>query len=658
MASTSIHHLWHRRTLWLLALILLSTLLVVAASRVELLAPVWAAVACSLLLVLPGYALLRLLGREVEADFTERIILSCGMSLAALPLLLAWMTWLGGRWTPPLVVVLLIACGAIAAAPSRNTRSASGRVLDVDAPTALLLVIVFGVTLGLRIDHIRGVLAPGWSDSLQHVIVSELIIEGGRIPRDYGPLIGIGTFHYHFGFHALVAFWAWLTNLAPHVAVLWMGQVVNALSPLTVYFFLAYGFRDRRAGVVGAVIVGLLTISPANHVNFGRYPQLTGQLLLPVPMALMLRSLWAENGERRPWKLAAISAAGLCLVHYRVVLFFGCFVAANVLVLALVHARRPGEIGHFLRVGAVSAVALLLVAPWLVHMAGVSRQEIATDTVFAQSEDYHHLSWAFVTNWSVPAPLLGAAVLGAAWALFRRAGRAVAVALWVALLFLLSNPRLLGLPTTLVNNGAVVLALYLPAGMLGGYLGGEVLAGVARRWGTHLGGLSLAVLVVAGAAIGLTSLSRRILQPWRFFVTEDDMRAYTWIRQSVPEEAIFAVQAIQGISPVLMHGIDGGYWIPYMARRRSTLPPMPYVSELSLSEAEPINRVAAESRALPGDHEALARLRAQGVTHVYVVGPRPGPVQGTWKPEDFAADRGYRLVYHQGTVWIFALDAT
>jgi NADH:ubiquinone oxidoreductase subunit 6 (subunit J) len=342
-----------------------------------------------------------------------------------------------------------------------------------------------------------------------------------------------------------------------------------------------------------------------------------------------------------------------------VVLFFGCFVVANVLVLALVHARRPREMGRFLlEAGAVSAVALLLVGPWLVRVAGVSRQEIATDTMFAQSEDYHHLSWAFVTTWSVPAPLLGAAVLGAAWALLRRSGRALTLALWVALLFLLSNPRLLGLPTTLVNNGAVVLALYLPVGMLGGYFCGELLAWVTRRWDACLGELGLAVLVVAGIAIGLASLSRRILQPWRFFVTEDDMRAYTWIRQSVPEDAIFAVQAIQGISPLLMHGIDGGYWIPYMTGRRSTLPPMPYVSELSLTDAEPINRLAAETRGLPRDHEALARLRAQGITHVYVVEPCPGPVQGTWKPEDFAADRAYRLVYHRGTVWIFALGGT
>lgn len=617
-----------------------------------------------LLLLLPGMALLRVLAPGWDGDPIDSVGLSVGLSLAGLPLLLAWMTWLGGYWTPARVVALLVLSTGVAGGAwwlrSRGAARPSGspiRARSSDLLTALLLMLVLAAALWLRLDHVRDVLMPAWSDSYQHVMVSKLIMDGGRVPDNYGPLIGLASFRYHFGFHTLVAFWGWLSGMAPHVAVLWTGQVVNALTPLTLYFFMAYGLKDRRAGIIGAVITGLLTISPANHVNFGRFPQLSGQVLLPVAMGLTLRTLWAKEGEHRPWLLAAVTTAGLCLIHYRVVLFYACFVVANLLVLALIHRGDSRQLWLILlETGRLAALSLLLVAPWMVHVASISGQQVAIDAVFAESDDYHHLSWAFVMSWSVPAPLLVGAALGAAWALLRRAWRVVALVVWVILLFLLSSPRLLGLPTTLVTSGSVVLALYVPVGMLGGYLASQALQALARCWGQRAANLALAAMVLVGSLAGLHYLNRRILEPWRFFVTPDDLQAYAWIREHLPEESFFAAQARQGISPLLMHGVDGGYWVPYMTGRRSTLPPMPYVSELSIEAADPINRRALDTGKLPHDHEALARLRAEGVTHVYVVEPRGDGMPGLWQPEEFAADPEYCLLYHEGTVWIFALE--
>ena len=67
--------------------------------------------------------------------------------------------------------------------------------------------------------------------------------------------------------------------LAP--TMLWTGQALNALHGLSVAALATYLWRRPIAGVVAALVVGLLSIMPAYYVSWGRYTQLTGLLLLP-----------------------------------------------------------------------------------------------------------------------------------------------------------------------------------------------------------------------------------------------------------------------------------------------------------------------------------------------------------------------------------------
>ena len=616
----------------------------------------WLLIAAAIvaLLFLPGLAFYRLLAPAWDGSPVETAALAVGLSLAGYPLLLAWLTWLGGRWSPALLAGFLAACAVLAIALGRRSPAPIERTGD--PATALLLLAILAVTLVLRLDHLRGVLFPAWSDSYQHVLITRLIVEGGRLPASYRPLAEIDSFRYHFGFHTLAAFWAMLTGLPAHRAVLLTGQVLNALTPLTVYFFLAYGLENRRAGVAGALITGLLTIAPASFINYGRYPQLAGQVLLPVPMALTLRSLWREESRRTPWLPAALTAAGLVLTHYRVAVFYACFVAALLPVVAWRRRRAQGLANLFREMARIAFLAILLVSPWLIHLGLALGQRIERSTALATSDESNDLTWQFVVTWGAAAPLVLAASLGAVWGLIRQAGRVVALILWVALLLLAANLRLLGLPNTFITNGAVVLALYLPVGLLGGYLTAEALQAMEGRWGRQAATLALSAIVLGGCLVGVHTLNRRILEPWRFFVTADDLQAAAWIREHIPADALFAVQAYHETGPLIVHGVDAGLWLPYLTGRRTTMPPMPYNGELSPSAADAINRRAYDTLALPADHAALARLRAQGVTHVYVVEPRIAFFPGLWQPRDFAADPAYRLLYHQGTVWIFALD--
>ena len=641
-----------RRTLvWLAALIVL--VLTVAAA---LGAGPWLlrALTITLMLFLPGLALCSLLARTWDGGPTETLVLGLGLSLALYPLLLAWMTWAGGRWGPLAAAVLLAGSAFLIYAAGRTGRRP---FRQAELRTLGPLALIFLLALALRLDHLRGILFPAWSDSYQHVTVSQLIIDGGRVPADYGPLVGIASFRYHFGFHSIVAFVAWLTRLPAHQSVLLTGQVLNALSCLTVYFLAAYGLEDRRAGLIGALIVGLLTIAPASYINYGRYPQLAGQVLLPVPMALTLRSLWRKEGTAAPWPLAAVSAAGLCLTHYRVVVFYACFVLALLLVLAWQRRQSPRQLVQLLlQTGRIALLAIALVAPWLVHLGQTFLQRFERSAAIAATNRANDLTWEFIFGWGASAPLAVGAAAGAVWGLVRRSGRIVALALWVGMLFLIANPRLLRVPTTFVTNGTVVLALYLPVGLLGGYLAAELLRAIERRWSERLATLALGAIVLLGCITGVLTLNRRILQPERFFVLPDDLAAYAWIREHIPADAVFAVQAYYEIGPHSAQGVDAGFWLPYTTGRRTTLPPMPYNGELTPEAADRISQRAADTARLPADHEALSRLKAEGVTHAYVVEPRISFFPGLWQPAQFAADPAYRLLYHQGSVWIFALD--
>ena len=83
--------------------------------------------------------------------------------------------------------------------------------------------------------------------------------------------------------------------MRPPQAVLLFGQMVNAAT-VPVAYLLAQRLTGRAwAGVLAALVTGLVSLMPAYYGNGGRYAQLAGQLILPVLMILTV-----ETVEKRP----------------------------------------------------------------------------------------------------------------------------------------------------------------------------------------------------------------------------------------------------------------------------------------------------------------------------------------------------------------------
>jgi len=460
-----------------------------------------------LLFLLPGYALAVVFLPRQRWSLGERLIAAPVLSVVFYPLVL-YLSWAGLRldaWRAGLVLAI---CGAVAVwglwqeGRAVGWRRVPATLLAHTDAYALSLLAVLAVALAARFLVIRGVTYPAWADSYQHSVVVQLIVERGGVPDSWRPYALLDVFTYHFGFHAVVAFFHWLTGVAVPQSVLLVGQVLNALSLLPIYLFLARATGRRAAGVWGAVVVGCLTVMPAYYVNWGRYTQLTGQIILPLALLLTMEAAEAPRFAWRQSILAALIVASLGLSHYRVLLFYVLFVLAYLLVQTLRRARhlspfpsstgggaRGGVVRLWWQLAVVGLLALLIFSPWLAQLVGLSvtrYQQIGAPEVDPQ---YNSISWEFLTNFGLSVPLMILAVGGALWGLVRRQWAIVVTALWVPLLFLLANPYLLHLPGTgLVNNGMVIVGLYVPGAILAGYFLGS-LSEAAMAWLARRGGI-------------------------------------------------------------------------------------------------------------------------------------------------------------------------
>lgn len=125
-----------------------------------------------------------------------------------------------------------------------------------------------------------------------------------------------------------------LVGLRSDQALLWMCQVLNGISGIG-SFLLLVKFVSRKSAIAGLAFVGLFCVFPNYYVNWGRFTQLAGQVIL-FPTAVMyweyIKSLGRKevlSKERKPdWQAIvyiAICTGSVCLLHFRVAAFlFGC----------------------------------------------------------------------------------------------------------------------------------------------------------------------------------------------------------------------------------------------------------------------------------------------------------------------------------------------
>lgn len=638
------------------------------------------------LYLLPGWALLDWLWKSWgKLRFWERFGLAAGASLALYPLLFLWTSLFGLRlgpvyaWLPPLAGLALLAGrrrGSLAGLPQRLRRIPQ-RLKSVGAGEfwpGLAMLLILGLIVGTRLWAIRRLDLPMWGDSYQHTMIAQLLVDHNGLFENWAPYAELTSLTYHFGFHTLAAVYHWVTRLPLPQATFVVGQLLNVLAAAALYPLARRLGRNAWAGVLAVLVAGLAAPMPMYYVNWGRYTQLAGQVILPAVILLA----WARlESERQDWPLTAlcwITLGGLALTHVRVLAIAVVFFAAY----ALMNLRRVGLRALAGRTFWCGAGGALLFLPWMVHLyAGEYLRIFSTQfTTPASQISGFTQQYNAIGDLLSYLPAMAWALLLAAfgWGLWRREREAVTVGLWWLLALLVANPQWLSLPGAgALTSFAVLIAAYIPAGVLIGAAGGWALndlgawwqqtdrpAGATRRWlaGLALGALALAL--VAGGALGARR-QLRLVDPLRFtLASRADLRAMEWIRQNTPPDKRILVNSFFAYGDSLIAGSDGGWWIPLLTLRPSTQPPLNYGTEDGPTPEyrKWINETARTILDRGINHpETLAMLRERGIGYVYL-GQQQGRVNSPAPLLDLMTlqnDPHFEPVYHQDRVWIFEI---
>lgn len=616
----------------------------------------------ALAFAIPGLTLLSFWPEANTITWPERLGLSIGLSLALYPLLFLWTNLVGLQlgpgylWLPVGLGLALLAwrgwqTRAHFAAKKVFTEWWQSNHLWAD----VALVGVIGLVFWSRLWAIRSLQVPLWGDSYHHTLIAQLLVEHQGLFNNWQPYADLGSLTYHFGFHANVAVWHWLTGMSLPQATLWAGQLINGLAIVTLYPLAMQIGRNRWGGVLAVLIAGLLSPMPMTYVNWGRYTQLAGQAILPVATCLAWHLLKTERFDWRVLALGILTWGGLALTHYRILIFAIAFLIAYLLLETPANRWRA----FFARTGLLGFGALGLFLPWLLRLwdgtisLNFLRQlSIPASDTSAWLQDYNAIGDLFVY---LPAGLWLLLPVGLGWAFWQRQRGVALISLWWFLLFLAANPRWLQLPGTgVLSNFAVLIAFYIPAGTVLGAVAGALVAKIERR------PLALALIyaVLMFGTWGAYKRTGEVRLVEHALVTTPDQRAATWIQANTPPEAIFLVHSFLAYGGKVVVGADGGWWLPLLAHRQTTLPPINYATERSLQPdyAQSVNTLASaiQSKGIT-DPTVLALLRERGVTYVYI-GQRQGQVnnaQPMLSAEILLASPHFRLVYHQDRVWIF-----
>ena len=638
------------------------------------------------LFILPGWGLMKLLYSEWPCrSWPERFALSAGLSLAVYPVLLLW-TYLARiqlgavtAWLPPLAglgMLLWRSRTAALTSPQQRLgfkfaalpllRGPARSTPFLSSLPQLAFLAVMGLVVLTRFWTVRTLEIPLLGDSYQHTMITQLLVDNGGLFSSWQPYTGLTSFTYHFGFHSAAASFAWLSGQPAPQAVLWSGQLMNILAVLSLYPLAVKIGRSQWAGVGAILLAGLLTPMPMAYTNWGRYTQLAGQAVLPAAVYLLWWLLESKPASRGAYLLVWITLGGLALIHYRVLIFALLFIPAF-------FAISIGQYGakDLLRKLVLAGLgAGILFLPWFLRQFGGMILDIFASNLSTPASQLSEAARQYNSLGDLGAylPLLVwiGMSLAAGWALWRREKAAFAILLWWGLILLATNPHWIGLPGTgSISNFALAIAAYIPAGILVG-----AAAGWAMDRSTHTGdipfsraarmtGVGLFLAVCMLGLWGARQEMYRIDIPANSLVTRPDLRAADWIQGNTPSDARFLVNSFFAYSGSAVVGSDAGWWLPLLAQRQTTLPPLSYGLE---PEPWPgyrlhINNLTATLEDKGILHpDSLAALRERGVGYIYI-GQQQGRVNFSGplvlNPDELMSSEQFKPIYHQDRVWVF-----
>lgn len=594
-------------------------------------------------LVVPG-AIWTLAFKDSQRDIPEKIADSIAVSIAGLgaaAMLLFYLNWhVNTIVLAPVFILLDIVLFYLISKKIKNFNLRSFLWLGLTG-IVLMGVIVF------RFYQARDLVYPAWVDSVHHVLITQKFLDTGGIPQTLAPELDV-PLYYHYGFHLVAALFSWISRLEPIRAVLWLGQVLNALVILGIYRLSKAIWKRTLPALLAALLVGFAFQMPAYYVTWGRYTLLAGLLVMLPAMANAYEFALKGFSWERASRLLVLTA-GLILVHNLALYYYAVFLLSLLIERGVTGYRNddPNERrAILLKAGKMSLAVLagiLLASPWLIRILTSHSAQLTVKLVVPNSENQN--SYQYILFLLGPFHnyfLMGAAFIGLAAAWIQKKTRALA--LWSSLLVLLSMPW--GLKFGPFRPDHMAIILFIPAALLlsAGWV--QLCDWIANKTRPNFanGVFVVGALAVLGWGFWQT---RTVVNPVTVLADQADWNALEWIAQHTPADARFLTNTTNWQFQTY-RGLDGGYWIiPQTGRFALALPGL-YGYGNPDEKNQWISWMQQAAVVHACDDGFWRLVKDAKLNYVYL---RDG--KGSLRPEVLVDCPDVDVVYQQDGVWIY-----
>lgn len=607
----------------------------------------WVKLGIGLLIFLgPGYLILQSSSWSKKFDLTHSLIASFSISIGFLAVLFEFADPLNLTISKTVIIVLFLFCGLAGlwvGKPWQNHFKTVSKKGDYFRMALWFILIVY---FFISLWPIRNEVAGLGSDSYHHTLITQMIIDNGRLPQDFGTFFPIISFTYHFGFHVSAAFLGWVSGIPTTLLILIIGKILIILSSASISLLTEKLTNNKWSGLISAIVV-LICIFPSHMLGWGRYTQLSALIITTIFITFFW--LWIQNKyDLRAIPLLAFLAAGLGLSHYRVVTMAIVGAITVFVVLELPNFKSFAWKKALYRGGILVGTTLFLAAPWLIHIW--STNQIGYE-IISTPFDPSYFTWKrlgdYVFDYSTNIPLVSLLAICMLIGWIKKNPIVIAFTLWFVLLLIPSRHALI------IDATSVGISLFVPLAVIVGTII-PLTPYLFKRMSTIHAKWVQIIMVVFSVLLYAGGVLTAILTPVIIDRTleKSDLKAMEFIQESIPTDAYFMVNLYRfSFSDILMLGSDGGYWIPLLAERKAIAPPMIFTFERVSDPGYADKLRLFES--LKGDFvsdSGLKILRNEGITHVYI-GARGGPIN----PADLMSSPDFQLIYQDGAVYIFKL---
>jgi hypothetical protein len=612
---------------------------------------------------LPGYFIYNIFLKNLKLDIFQSLIISMGLSLSFIPLITYFFTLIGIKLNSFLIIALMVIfiIGILLKYKKDyklnkddllTSKGSKYGLKKWDISPYFILIAILIISLVVRFIQVKDILVAPGSDSYHHTLIAQLIVENGGIPTSYLPYAPLASFTYHFGFHSLVAFFYWISGISIIKLVIFTAQILNAFALLSVFIFVDRLFKDKKMALLSSLTVGLISIFPAYYLNWGRFTQLTGMVILPIALLLVIESIKMEKRDLKVLFISGLLTSGLFLSHYRIIIAFFSFILLYFLygIYQNRHNRKAVQ-ENLIRYIVIAIIALVLLLPWFIHLMKEPQIITTANNSKASASAFSIERIGDAINYYSNLPLLFLSIGGILLGLFKRNKNIILITSWVLILIAFSNPFWMKLPGSgLLDFVTVVTILYFPVAVISSYFFIYLLQRfkISSSHNLLIFSICLAILVPFFAINMIGTFS-----PDSVYVRSGDLNAMNWIKANTEGNATFLIDAYSfDFLPEYITGIDGGYWIPIIAKRNVTIPPMTYLLEKPFDKNY-VEKVVALSKAEESitSESTIDFLIKNNVSYIYFGGKNLGKL----KLQNLQNNPYLEPVYSKYGVWIFRI---